>query len=192
MSVADGASFCTRCGAAVSRGDASVAGGGAVPSGTAGADYKPDNAPSSGTGGARPSASGARDDRFYESARGADAERQAPSSPPTAAYAGARTDADAGAPKKPLEELNTSGMLVWSIITLICCSSGAMFGMIALIFSAIAGVEKSYNTDKAKKYLYYAKILNIVALIIGLIGGIVIVAFMTQIITAVNQLATAS
>jgi len=74
------------------------------------------------------------------------------------------------APKK--EYINTSGMLAWSIITLLCCNVGGILGLLSIVFSVIAGVEKDYEPAKAKKYIYSAKVLNIIALIIGVIVAI--------------------
>jgi hypothetical protein len=86
-------------------------------------------------------------------------------------------------PAKPLEALNTTGMLVWAIFTMLCCASP--LAMFSIVFAAIAGVEKNYDTDKAKKYLHYAKVLNIVGMIIGLL---IVVLYFSIIANAINSI----
>jgi uncharacterized membrane protein len=80
----------------------------------------------------------------------------------------------------PKEEVNTAGIMVWSIVTLFCCNVGGLLGFFAVIFSLIAGVEKDYDSAKAKRYLQIAKICNIVALIVGVIGMILYLTVFAQ------------
>ncbi|MDR2090188.1 MAG: hypothetical protein LBP62_00790 [Clostridiales bacterium] len=90
--------------------------------------------------------------------------------------------------EKPKEQVSTTGIMVWSVITLLCCNVGAILGVIAVIFSLIAGVEKDYNSDKAKKYLYYAKVCNIVGLILGIIIAILYGALIAQYVSIFTAL----
>lgn len=80
---------------------------------------------------------------------------------------------NAGAPP-PKEQLNTTGMLVWSIIMFCCCFP--LLAIVSIIFTLLANSEKNNDIAKAKRYLHYAKICNIISLIIGIIlaifGGI--------------------
>ncbi len=82
----------------------------------------------------------------------------------------------------PEGKLNV-GMLVWSIINLICCVVPA-FGVISLIMTILA---KNSAPETSKKQIKTATILNL----IGSIGGVLfyIVYFIIAIITALAQLA---
>jgi len=78
----------------------------------------------------------------------------------------------------------TTGMIVFSIINMLCC--GGLFGLIALIFSIMAGSAATYE-DGVKK-LKTAKTLNIVGLILGVIVWIIlIVVYGAMIVAAISS-----
>ena len=74
----------------------------------------------------------------------------------------------------------TTGMIVFSIINMLCC--GGLFGLIALIFAIMAGSAATYE-DGVKK-LKTAKTLNIVGLIIGVVMWVIIIAVYGAMIVA--------
>jgi membrane-associated HD superfamily phosphohydrolase len=92
------------------------------------------------------------------------------------------------APTGPKEQVNTAGIMVWSIITMLCCNVGSILGIFAVIFSLIAGVEKDFNSDKTKRYLQIAKVCNIVALVIGIIVAILYFTVFAGIIKELQEL----
>ena len=70
-------------------------------------------------------------------------------------------------PQQPV--INTTPLLVFSIINLVCCSP--LFGLIALILTATSKNSGSYE-EQAKK-LRIAKILNIVGIVVSAVMVIV-------------------
>lgn len=73
-------------------------------------------------------------------------------------------------------EDNSTGMLIWAIVNLVCCCPP--FGIPALIFAIIA---KSADTaEEAQRRVNIAKILNIIGTICG-----ILVAIFTIVITVV-------
>lgn len=62
---------------------------------------------------------------------------------------------------------NTTGLLVWSIINIVLCGGG-IFGIIALIFTINA--KKCFTEQEFKSKTKTAKILNIVATVLAVVG----------------------
>jgi len=87
---------------------------------------------------------------------------QAPVAPAAPVYA---------APVAPKPK--STGQIIFSIINILCCY-GSIFGIIALIFSIMAGSAATYE-DGVKK-LKTAKTLNIIGIIIAVLGIVITIA----------------
>ncbi len=74
-------------------------------------------------------------------------------------------EAQAAPEAAPAEKAKLNvGMLIWSIINMICCAS--ILGIVALIFTILADNQP---LEKANGYMRIAKILNIVATVISVL-----------------------
>ncbi len=80
--------------------------------------------------------------------------------------------APAAAPAPVVAKPKTTGMIVFSIVNMLCC--GGLFGLIALIFSILAGSAATFEDGRQK--LKVAKILNIIGVVLGVVMWIVIIA----------------
>jgi hypothetical protein len=96
-----------------------------------------------------------------------------PQSPASGQYAFPAAPAYSASAAQP--KPSSTGMIVFSIINILCCGFGISFilGIIALIFSIMANSEINY--DEAKKKLSTARILNIIGVILVAIQIIIVI-----------------